>query len=92
MVAEALWAGVPVITTKGTPWSELESCKAGWWIDLPPKESLGRALSEAMTLPPDALAEMGRRGRQLVEEKYTWSAVVKPMVKGYQRGMKISAA
>ena len=92
VVAEALWAGVPVITTKGTPWSELESCKAGWWIDLPPKESLGRALSEAMTLPPDALAEMGRRGRQLVEEKYTWSAVVKPMVKGYQHGMKISAA
>ena len=49
VVAEALWAGVPVITTKGTPWAELE-CSAsskfqvpsfrleeccGWWIDLP---------------------------------------------------------
>ena len=49
VVAEALWAGVPVITTKGTPWAELE-CSAsskfkvqsskieercGWWVELP---------------------------------------------------------
>lgn len=83
VVAEALWAGVPVITTKGTPWHELETCRAGWWIDLPPTASLGRALSEAMGKSMEDLAEMGRRGRQLVEEKYTWPAVVKPIIKGY---------
>ena len=27
---------------------------------------------------------MGARGRKLVEEKYTWDAVVKAMVKGYE--------
>jgi hypothetical protein len=26
---------------------------------------------------------MGANGRRLVEEKYTWEAVVKEMVKGY---------
>lgn len=90
VVAEALWAGVPVITTKGTPWSELEgarppdhSSRCGWWIDLPPAESLERALAEATTLDSRVLAEMGGRGRRLVEEKYTWEAVVKPMISGY---------
>ena len=32
VVAEALWAGVPVITIKGTPWQELEERKCGWWM------------------------------------------------------------
>ena len=35
VVAEALWAGVPVITTKGTPWKDLVCYNCGWWIDLP---------------------------------------------------------
>ena len=105
VVAEALWAGVPVITTKGTPWAELE-CSAsskfqvsssrleercGWWIDLPEAEgsnpsawpALDNALSEAMVA--NDLREMGRRGHALVESKYTWSAVVKAMVDGYER-------
>ena len=97
VVAEALWSGVPVITTKGTPWHELEGyansqlttlnsqLKCGWWIDLPPTASLERALSEALSTSPEGLDEMGRRGRQLVEEKYTWPAVVKPMIDAYTR-------
>lgn len=85
VVAEALWAGVPVITTKGTPWQELEDHRCGWWIDLPPKESLEAALREAMSLPRESLHAMGERGRQLVEEKYTWKAVCDAMVKGYRR-------
>lgn len=34
VVAEALAVGVPVITTQGTPWEDLETYKCGWWIDL----------------------------------------------------------
>ena len=92
VVAEALWAGVPVITTKGTPWSELEAnnqdgnARSGWWIDLPPKESLDNALREACG--EDAfgkLAVMGRNGHRLVEEKYIWGAVCKAMVHGYEQ-------
>lgn len=90
VVAEALWAGVPVITTKGTPWGELETVKCGKWIDLPSEGSnpsawpvLVAALGEMMSLSDDERRQMGANGRRLVEEKYTWEAVVKEMVRGY---------
>lgn len=90
VVAEALWAGVPVITTKGTPWKELEDRKCGKWIDLPVEGSnpsvwsaLVSALECMMLMSDDARHEMGERGRKLVEEKYTWAAVVKVMEAGY---------
>ena len=92
VVAEALWAGVPVITTKGTPWGELETAKCGKWIDLPSEGSnpsawpaLVAALREMMSLSDDERRQMGANGRRLVEERYTWAAVVKEMVKGYER-------
>ena len=91
VVAEALWAGVPVITTKGTPWKELEERKCGKWIDLPVEDSnpsdwpkLVSSLEEMMSMSDDERREMGERGRRLVEEKYIWDAVVKAMVKGYE--------
>lgn len=91
VVAEALWAGVPVITTKGTPWGELETAKCGKWIDLPTEGSnpsawpvLVAALREMMSLSDGERREMGEHGRSLVEVKYTWNAVVKAMVKGYE--------
>ena len=103
VVAEALWAGVPVITTKGTPWSDLEgdsklttndyrlTTKSGWWIDLPAEgsnpfawEALDEALVSAMTMSDDERRQMGECGHKLVKEKYTWGAVVKNMVAGYE--------
>ena len=47
-------------------------------------EPLAVALKSAMSLPDAERREMGERGRRLVEEKYTWDAVVKTMVKGYK--------
>lgn len=95
VVAEALWAGVPVITTKGTPWQELETWKCGKWIDLPEEGSnpsnwpmLVSALEGVMLMSDDERRQMGERGRMLVEEKYTWDAVVKAMVKGYETILK----
>ena len=92
VVAEALWAGVPVITTKGTPWRELEDRKCGKWIDLPEKGSnpsdwptLVSGLESTMLISDDERRAMGECGRKLVGEKYTWDAVVKDMVAGYAR-------
>jgi glycosyltransferase involved in cell wall biosynthesis len=87
VVAEALWAGVPVITTKGTPWKELGDRKCGWWIDIG-IDPLVNALKEALALSDIERREMGGRGRKLIEEKYTWDAVVKVMVKGYESILK----
>ena len=37
-----------------------------------------------ISMSDDERRQMGERGRMLVEEKYTWDAVVKAMVKGYE--------
>lgn len=83
VVIEALGHAVPVICTKGAPWSELESRRCGWWVDVG-VAPLADALKQAMSLDAAQLREMGARGRALVEEKYTWDAVVTTMVKGYE--------
>ena len=72
VVAEALSYGVPVITTRVTPWEELISHTCGWWVGDNEIE-LGNALREATASPAERLWEMGQRGRQLVAEKYSWS-------------------
>lgn len=82
-IAEGLASEVPVICTKGTPWRVIEERKCGWWIDIG-VEPLVTALDVAMALSDAERREMGSRGRKLVEEKYTWAAVVKAMVKGYE--------
>lgn len=90
VIAEALWAGVPVVTTKGTPWSELESRHCGRWISLPALGLKGSwveldgALRELTTMSEGCLSEMGKAGHQLVEDRYTWGAAVCSMIRGYE--------
>ncbi len=51
-------------------------------------EPLVKALGEAIVLSYAERREMGARGRLLVAEKYTWDAVVKAMMKGYEEVVK----
>ena len=83
VVAEALSCGVPVITTKGTPWEELRIRRCGWWIDIG-VEPLAAALREATLLSDQEREEMGRRGRRLVREKYSWPQIGRDMLAAYQ--------
>jgi glycosyltransferase involved in cell wall biosynthesis len=89
-IVEGLAAELPVIATKGTPWAELEERKCGWWIDIG-VEPLANALKDAVLLSPDELQSMGKRGRKLVEEKYSWDAVFKTIVKGYKEVLDVRA-
>ena len=82
VVAEALWAGVPVVTTKGTPWAELAVRRCGWWVDIG-VEPLADALRQALGLSDEERREMGARGRELVEEKYRWPAIGRQMRAAY---------
>jgi glycosyltransferase involved in cell wall biosynthesis len=77
-IAEALAAGVPVITTKATPWRELESHRCGWWIDNG-VEPLANSLAEASSSSAAELHEMGKRGRKLIEQNYSYSQVALEM-------------
>lgn len=83
VVAEALACGLPVITTTGAPWQELESRCCGWWIE-PQVEPLIDALQAAMALSDAQRTEMGQRGRKLVEAKYSWPAVAEQMAAVYR--------
>lgn len=78
VVIEALAHEVTVITTKGAPWAELEERRCGWWIDIG-VDPLVKVLKEAMALSDEERRAMGMRGRELVREKYSWSAVAKQM-------------
>ena len=82
VIVEALASGVPVITTRGTPWSELEVHRCGWWVP-PDSRSIGDALIDAARRSDAELRAMGARGRALVESRYLWSAVAERMTELY---------
>jgi glycosyltransferase involved in cell wall biosynthesis len=75
-VPEALSYCVPVIASKGTPWSALPEKGCGWWVGQD-VEALAAALARAMRLPPDELRRMGERGRDWVAEEFTWEGIVR---------------
>lgn len=83
VVAEALYAGVPVITTKGAPWNGLVSNNAGWWIDIG-VEPLVSAMKDAMEVGDVALAEMGRRGGEYVRRSFDWRQIANAMIDDYR--------
>lgn len=83
VVAEALSYGVPVITTRGAPWQDLEEYNCGWWVEVG-VDPLVSALNEAIQLPAAERAAMGHRGRGLVQRKYTWSRVAETLKHTYE--------
>src|SRR6266404_3610257 len=78
-IAEALAAGVPVITTRATPWGELELHRCGWWINTG-VAALAKTLALATQSSREDLRAMGTRGRELVLEKYSWDIVAERML------------
>lgn len=82
-IAEAMASGTPVITTKGTPWSELESHGAGWWVDIN-LESLILCLETALDKPQSQLAAMGQSGRDWMIKNFSWGKVGQMMKETYE--------
>lgn len=81
---EALACKTPVITTEivGVA-KDLEKVKGGMVV--PPKNTEKLAEAIIMILKDKKLQEMmGKRGRKLVEEKYTWKGVARSMEKLYK--------
>lgn len=88
VVGEALACGTPVITTKGTPWEELNTEHCGWWTEIgtePTKE----ALMSFLALSTGELKIMGNNGRKLIENKYSTKKIASDMFNLYQKIVKI---
>ena len=81
-IVDAMAHGKPVIAGDKTPWREVSDRGCGWWVSNEPAK-LSAALCEMMAMSDAARRQMGENGRRLVEEQYTWDAVVKAMFSGY---------
>ena len=82
-VAEALAHGLPVLTTKGTPWSILPESGCGWWVDAT-VDGIAQGLRQATILDSDTLQAMGAKGRALAIAEFGWKRVAKLMLSTYE--------
>lgn len=80
VVAEALAHGVPVITSRATPWEAIETVGCGRWIDNTP-EDVAAAVLELMD---QDLAAMGERGRAYMARDFKWRALTDRIVDVYR--------
>jgi glycosyltransferase involved in cell wall biosynthesis len=75
-VVEAMACGLPVvISDKVNIWREVESAKAGLVTACDPTE-IARAIEVLLDDPQDG-CKMGRNGRKLVKNQYSWRRVAK---------------
>jgi glycosyltransferase involved in cell wall biosynthesis len=82
VIAEAMSWARPVIASTATPWSEVVTRGAGWWV-APERDAFSAAIEAALAMPREHLDAMGRAGRALVETSYTWSAAARLVVDSY---------
>lgn len=85
VVGEALAAGVPVLTTTATPWTDLGERGMGWAVS-PQVGALADALADAAARPSEELAAMGARGAAWVREHFAWEAIGQEMLAAYSAG------
>lgn len=83
VIAEALACGIPVITTKGTPWSDLKKYNAGDWIEIGVKP-LVQSLETLMVKNDVELIQMGKMGRDLIEDRYSISSIASQFFELYK--------
>jgi len=82
-IAESLACGVPVITTKNTPWQSIDTDRAGWWIEHEHTE-LVNAMNEAINLPSDTWKEFSTAAAS-IGRSFRWSDVSKSLTRFYSQ-------
>ncbi len=83
VIAEALAAGLPVITTTGTPWESIKEQRMGWWVS-PEVASLTSALQEVSRMAKEELSEMGARGAEFVRSTFSWDSSARKLIDFYR--------
>lgn len=81
-VLEALASRLPVVITKACNFPEVEEHGAGFVVD-PNPESITSAIRELLS-DPDLRVRMGKNGRKLVTEHFTWQATASKIADLYR--------
>lgn len=87
VIAEALYAGIPVLTTKGAPWEDLVTHDAGWWIEIG-VEPLIDGLRAIFAADDATRRQMGERGHRLILERYSWAPIAERLRVDYTSLLK----
>ena len=82
VVAEAMAAGLPVITTKGTPWNMLQDKGVGWWVE-PTEATVATALHDALNRPAAELVAMGEKAALIARQDFTWEQIARSLHAAY---------
>lgn len=83
-IAEALAAGVPVITTQGAPWPQIEQLGLGWRVPVQ-LAAISRAISAATRCDQETLQSMGKRARNFAASELSWERIARQTAGEYIR-------
>ena len=75
-------AGLPVITTKGTPWNMLQDKGVGWWVE-PTEATVATALHDALNRPAAELVAMGEKAALIARQDFTWEQIARSLHAAY---------
>ena len=83
-VAEAMTAGLPVVCTKGAPWSCLDEYGAGFWVDIS-ADAISAGVQRIIDMNDQSRHEMGAAGRRWVEGNLSWNNIANNMAGFYSQ-------
>lgn len=82
-ITEAMACGRPVVVSRACHFPEVTEHGAGLEVDLTP-EATAAALARLLS-NPDMAGAMGRAGRTLVRERFTWPTIARRTIEAYTR-------
>lgn len=89
---EALAQSVPTIACRGQGIEPLiVESEAGWLVDPHAPDQIARHLERLMA-EPELLGQAGERGRQYVQDRWTWKEVCRQIVAVYEKAMAAAAS
>lgn len=83
-VAEAMASELPVVCTKGAPWSCLNECNAGRWVDIS-VDGIEEGLRTVLSCSDSERQAMGVRARQWVRDNLSWDKIARDLDGAYER-------
>jgi glycosyltransferase involved in cell wall biosynthesis len=82
-IAEAMFAGAPLVVTRTCPWDVIEKVGCGYWVEQN-SVAIADAMIQLLTNQAEAKS-MGERGKVYAKENFSWAPIAERMAECYQR-------